>query len=474
MTPPRRMPFALVISALAVVVTAVCLLGIGVRSTYGGRAAVDEPEYLLTALSLAEDGDLDISDELAAERWRDFHDAALPVQTAALPGNRRISPHDPLLPVLLAVPMGLGGFVAAKATLAVLSGVLAALTCWVAVRRLGVAVPVAAAVVGLASVSPPLGIYATQVYPEVPAALAAMAGLAAVTGSLTRRGLVAVGVAVTALPWLSVKYSPVAAALAAVALVRLVRRADRARAWALTGGLALMGIAFAVAHRGIYGGWTAYATGDHFENSGELAVVGTGVDLPGRSLRLVGLLADRGFGIAAWQPMWLLLPLVVAALVRRRPPLWAAVAAPLAAGWLTATYVALTAHGYWWPGRQVVVVLPLGVLALCWWVGAARLRVTAACALGVVGVATFGWLLADGFAERITWVSGFETTRAPAYRTLRPLLPDYRDPGAATSAAHLLWCAALVALLVIGWRSVVPAADRSTSPADQPQLDPVP
>ena len=34
------------------------------RSTYGAQVSVDEPQYLLTALSIGEDLDLDISDEI--------------------------------------------------------------------------------------------------------------------------------------------------------------------------------------------------------------------------------------------------------------------------------------------------------------------------------------------------------------------------------------------------------------------------
>ena len=113
-------------------------LGIGVPATYGGHAAVDEPQYLLSALSLWEDHDLDIADELADRRYLAFHDADLPVQTAVRPDGSQLSPHDPLLPVLLAVPMGLGGWVAAKLTLAVLAGILAALLLWTAVRRFAV------------------------------------------------------------------------------------------------------------------------------------------------------------------------------------------------------------------------------------------------------------------------------------------------------------------------------------------------
>ena len=35
--------------------------------------AVDEPQYVLTAISIGRDGSLDISDELAAEDHRAFH-----------------------------------------------------------------------------------------------------------------------------------------------------------------------------------------------------------------------------------------------------------------------------------------------------------------------------------------------------------------------------------------------------------------
>jgi hypothetical protein len=37
-------------------------LGVTVRAADVGAAAVDEPQYLLTAISLVEDQDLDISD----------------------------------------------------------------------------------------------------------------------------------------------------------------------------------------------------------------------------------------------------------------------------------------------------------------------------------------------------------------------------------------------------------------------------
>src|SRR5689334_8753738 len=200
-----------------------CLPGIGVRATLGAHVAVDEPQYLLSATSLAEDLDLDIHDELVARRWRGYHQAALPVQTKRLAGDREVSPHDPLLPVLLAVPMGLGGWIGAKVALTAMAGALAAALLWVAVRRLGVDQGRAALAVACFSLASPLTVYATQVYPELPGALALTLGLGAALGPPSRRCTWGVGLAVTALPWLSVKYAPAAAALALVALLRLWR-----------------------------------------------------------------------------------------------------------------------------------------------------------------------------------------------------------------------------------------------------------
>lgn len=401
-----------------------CALGIGVPATYAGHVAVDEPEYLLTALSLGEDADLSISDELGEERYRDFHKAGLPQQTRVLDGGRQVSPHDPLLPAVLAVPMRLGGWVAAKLALAAMAGALAALLVWTAVRRFEVPLPLAAGGVLLACLSPPLAVYGTQVYPELPAALAVTVAVAALTGPRTRGTTVALVGAVVALPWLSVKYVPVAAVLALLG----------PRTRNLFVSYAVAGLGYVVAHRLLYGGWTVYATADHFVGTGELGVVGS-PDLLGRATRLSGLLVDREFGLVPWQPAYALLPL---ARPRRELVL------PLLAGWLTATFVALTMHGYWWPGRQVVVVLPCAVLALlCWAARLDRAR-WAVAALGGLGVLAYGWLLADGWAGRLTWVTGFAGVGDPAYRLLRPLLPDYRNPGPGTWALHAAWALLLL------------------------------
>ena len=446
-----------VLLLVALLTTLWCLPGIAVRATRGAHVAVDEPQYLLSATSLAEDLDLDISDELADERWRSYHEARLPEQTKPLDGGRRVSPHDPLLPVLLAVPMAVGGWVGAKVALAVLAGLLAAAMVWVAEMRLGVARRRAVLAVACFSLASPLAVYATQVYPELPGALALTVGLGAALGPARRRPAVVLGLAATALPWLSVKYAPAAAALVAVALWRW--RADRRLVgWTVT-GLVASGVAFAVGHLLIYDGLTPYATGDHF-TGGELTVVGTSPDYWGRSRRLVGLFVDRQWGLVTWQPAWLLALAAAGAALRRRSLLLV----PLLVGWATATWVALTMHGFWWSGRQTVVVLPIAVLLVARW---APLPLTAA---GLAaGAVTWWWLVADGVAERITWVVHLEDAGSPVHRLLRPLLPDLRDPGDGDWARLVAWTVAAVALVALGWRSA--GGDEDAGPGEGADAD---
>ncbi|MDQ3344118.1 MAG: hypothetical protein M3524_11195, partial [Actinomycetota bacterium] len=310
---PSTSTVRLAVVAVAVAASVAAAAGIGVRSTRGAQVGVDEPQYLLSAMSLAADGDLDIADELAAQAWRPFHESELPQQTRLLPDGRRVSPHDPLLALLLvpsviaAEAVGVATWVAVKLALALLAGLLAGLLTWTAVRRLDVGVPAAAGVVGVFALSAPLAVYGNQIYPELPAALAVTVAIAALTqgqggaqpvaGGWSRGAVWAMTAAVIALPWLSVKYAPVAATLAAIGLTRRWRAGQRGSAAGMAITLVAAGCVFAVVHLVVYTGLTPYAAGDHF-TSGQLTVAGTAPDFVGRSQRLLGLLVDREFGLA--------------------------------------------------------------------------------------------------------------------------------------------------------------------------------
>ena len=488
-----------VLAAVFVVAALWAGLGAGAHASYGARMIADEPQYVLSALSLAEDGDLDISDELADERWREFHAADLPRQTEPRPDGSELSPHDPLLPLLLAPGVGSLGWVGARITMALVAGALAALLLWTGVVRLGARLEAALVVVGAFSLSAPLAAYGSQVYPELVAALAVAVAAAALLGPPSARRRWLWLAAVVALPWLGVKYAPVAAALAAVGLWREWRSADSTtsdpkggqhfvenedRSSSTSSGprggrcfvenvgvLAVAGVAYLVFHRAVYGGWTVYAAGDHF-TGGELTVVGNDPDHVGRTVRLLGLLVDRHFGLVAWSPAYLLAVPAFAALLRRRQPSTIVLLAPFAAGYATATWVALTMHGWWWPGRQTVVVLPLAVLAVARFVdGRPRLLVATAVA-GAVGALAWLWLVVEATFGRITLIVDFDRTSDPWVRAWRMLLPDHRADGVAPIALSAVWIVVLAGLAWTGWRSA--RADEDAFAGEGADADGVP
>jgi hypothetical protein len=291
------------------------------------------------------------------------------------------------------------------------------------------------------------------VYPEIAAALAVTIAIGAATGPLGRRGLVTLALAVIALPWLSVKYAPVAGMLVLVTVVLLLRRGDRRDAGILVGALAGAGVLYLLAHHAWYEGWTVYASGDHF-TEGELSVMGFDPDYAGRSVRLTGLLTDRQFGLAAWAPAFLLMVPALVAMLRRRPPGWAVLALPLAAGWLNATFVALTMHGWWWPGRQVVVVVPCIVLAVAWWVARSRVAFTVLVITGAIGALTFVWFTVESIFWDRRIIINFWETGNPWYRAWSLTLPDGRFQPAGTDLLRAVWFVVLAGLALWGWRSV--------------------
>jgi len=445
----KRLFVAMALVGLAV--TAWCVPGAWSRATYGARVTADEPQYLLSAISIGEDLSLDISDERLDGRYRDFHEVLLPIQEERADDGSRISPHDPLLPAALAVPVLVGGWLGAKVLLAVLGGLLAAAILWVAVRRFAVPLHVAVLTVIAFGLAAPFAVYSTQVYPELPAALLVTIAIGALTGPLRTRGLVTLAAMLVALPWLSVKYAPVVVALGAIALWKLWKR-DRSVVLGLGVALAVGAVVFLALHQLWYGGFTPYAAGSHFAG-GELTVTGNDPDYLSRGVRVLGLLVDRGFGLAVWQPAFLLAVPAIAALVVRRPRGWATLTIPLAVGWLNATFVALTMHGWWWPGRQVVVVLPCAVLAVAWWAARYRPAQILVAIGGVVGAITFAWLTVEVLTGNLTLIVDFERTTNPIVRGLRELLPDGRLVPGGTDLLRVGWAIALAALAAWGVRT---------------------
>lgn len=433
---------------LAVLV--VTLLGIPARATYGAQVSADEPQYLLTALSIANDWDLDIANQRYSGAYRDFHEVLLPIQTELQPDGSRISPHNPLLPLYLSLPMRMGGWLGAKVALAALAGILAGLLVWLGVARFNVPFGLAAGVVTVMSLSPPLAMYATQVYPEIAAALMVTVAIAAVAARPGWSTTVALVAAVVALPWLAIKYVPVAAVLAAAGAWKVRDRPPLLAGLIAT--LAGAGAAYLLFNQAVYGGVTPYAAGDFFVG-GEFTAVGPAPNYAGRAQRILGLWVDRGFGIVAWQPAYLFAVPAIAWAARRRLLNGRLLLSLAAVGWLVATFVAQTMHGWWWPGRQVVVILPALILLLMQWiVRVPRLR-NPFLVIGVMGIVAFLVLAVEATVGRATLIFDFASTSNPLYQAWSRALPDYLAPTTLTWVLHGAWLLAFAGLFAHGWLS---------------------
>ena len=111
-------------------------------------------------------------------------------------------------------------------------------------------------------------------------------------------------------------------------------------------------------------------------------------------------------------------------------------------------------HGWWWPGRQVVVVLPCVVLAVAWWVDAVPShwpRVALAAAT-VVGAVNWLWLVTEVRVGQLRLIVDFMDTTNPLVRLSRTILPDYRTATPTTWLLQTAWLAALGTLAYVSER----------------------
>ena len=130
--------------------------------------------------------------------------------------------------------------------------------------------------------------------------------------------------------------------------------------------------------------------------------------------------------------------------------------APLAVGWLNATFVALTMHGWWWPGRQTVVVLPCAVLAVTWFAATRPVVLRALALLGLFGATVFAWLVAQSVFGNLTTIVTFDDISYPLVRGWQALLPDYRAQTSRDWIVHGAWLVAIAAVVLATWRPHFP------------------
>ena len=116
-------------------------------------------------------------------------------------------------------------------------------------------------------------------------------------------------------------------------------------------------------------------------------------------------------------------------------------------------------HGWWWPGRQVVVVLPLAVVAVAYAIDSLPALRRVAIPAAALGVETWLWTTVDAITRRHVLVVDFHRTGNPWVRFWALFLPDGRTPTPVDAVLLAAWTFVLAGLGWAGWRYATAAAD---------------
>jgi uncharacterized cupredoxin-like copper-binding protein len=448
---PRPSPVVLIV-LLAVVAGLFFQLGVPLRATQSSWTSGDEPFYLLTTVSLLRDGDLDLNNQYAERAYTPFFDSSAPLwyQAVDTAQGRQLAPHNAGLPLLIAPAYQLGGAVGAKRFLALLGGLAVGLVAFAAVRLTDNVAAALGAALALA-LSAPTFVYASQVYPEMPAALVIAALILLLLTERLAPGLRALGIALglTALAWLGTKYAFAGAVVGLFALCRLDRR-GRAL---LVGSLAVSGAAYTWFHLSRYGGLTPYAVNQIYAGDSTASLVDEHLEIWNRLYRLLGLWFDREFGLVRWAPVLLLaFPGSIVSVRRFGWRGWFLLAL-FGAQLFVAAFLSITMRGWWFPGRMLIAVLP--VLGIWLAVTFDSIRSRAFYAAGALLTVASGWttlaLWRATSAREVTLAVDPFDLGSRVFRWPAPLYPLYTAYGLDTWVRSLIWLFALlgIALLII-------------------------
>lgn len=251
----------------------------------------DEPHYLVITQSLLRDGDLRIEDNHERGEYRAYFNRQLnPHYLTRGVDGQIYSVHPVGLPVLAMPAFAVGGYRGVVA-MVVLMAAAASMLLWQWARETTGSASAATFAWAALALTAPYLFNSFTVYPEIPGALAVMVALAWRTNVTTVPSMFVRGVAIGALPWLSTKYAPMAAAITMVLLLRT--------GWNLRAVAALLGpVVIALA------GWFAF----FFWIWGTLspsAPYGSSEPMTMQSLShgAPGLFFDQEYGVVAQAPI---------------------------------------------------------------------------------------------------------------------------------------------------------------------------
>lgn len=454
----------------------------------------DEPFYVMTALSIVRDRDLneinnyDVRIELTASGTRvlygfDEEVAApdpLPAGWTGWPAAPRyVGPHAATtdrdgyytkhglgLSLLIAVPFELAGRVGANLVVALLAALLAG-QMYLLSRDTGLGIRQAQLLALAFAVAMPLGPYALLLFPEIPAAfmlIYAVRRIAASTNSEWQYLLA--GLCIGALPWLHQRFAVTSAVLGVMLLVTLVTRRDfRAAVLGLT-PIAVLGSTLIAYNVWLYGGPVQPAA-DH-----------AGFHGPRETANAVaGLLLDAQWGLLVAAPVSLIALAALPHWLRRQPTSAAITIAAIF------PYLATVAsYSVWWgewgpAARYLVPIFPFAVAPLAAWLATGqRTSVVVTSILWAIGMALtiIGYVTPKRFYHHPDGINNlYSRIDEFAGTALSDLLVPFQ-PYVQAPAAERFWIsiaaflAFLLAVILINRSCLCHIASGDTTPPQKP------
>lgn len=325
----------------------------------------DEPHTLLTVHSLWYDGDADLSNNLQQRDYADYYKWSFTLHGTERDG-RQYSQHGVGFPALILPAYALGGYVGVLILLSMLAAFVAeriynlalritedskiALRCWI-----------------LMAFSAPLVLYSGQVHPETAAALIVLLVFFHLCFSSDDHGgydlLIGLGIAV--LPWLYVRYIPLAAGLAFL----LVADRLRMKSYRLP---VIVSVLF-TAGLGSLCLYTYFRYGTPWPLAGFMggsesvtAHIGSLISAAPHA-GLAGLWIDQRYGLLAYNPIYILALLGIPLAVEkyRRPAIYGLII--IGVMWISMGLFVQWPGGYAPPSRFLVCVVPLLAIPLAAW-----------------------------------------------------------------------------------------------------------
>lgn len=338
----------------------------------------DEPFYVMTAISILRDRDLNEANNYAQRDYDEFYPAdplpgdwrgwpAFPRDLPPHPGSSDraglYTKHGLGLSFIIALPYEVFGR-AGAALIIMLAAALLAGQMYLLARESGAAENLATTLALALVIAMPIGPYAALIFPEVPAALLLLYVIRrlATNGNAWWQWLLT-GLAIGYLPWLHQRFAPTAVVLSAFVLYRLIQRPSWSAIVTALAPIAVGGLSLLAYNQWLYG-MPLQPVEDHAGFNRLNGTVNGGF----------GMLLDAQWGLWIVAPVLLLALAATPRWVQQAPRLaWVALAA-------AAPYLLLVAaYKVWWgewgpPARYLVPIVPLAAGPLACWLARASLR----------------------------------------------------------------------------------------------------